>query len=145
MQLGEGSVNLINVYDLILTPSHLALVMEVAEGNSLTSYVADKWQHADPHGLVLDEDEGRFYFKVSNSPLLLGKWENAQEALQKEEATNLSYVWCFVGNDSVEVHVSATRPSTACLCYKPPHTLIAARSLVHGWSVLSDTESRSSN
>lgn len=67
-EIGEGHVNLINVYQLILTPTHLALCMEWASGGSLTSYVADKWQHANPNGLVLSEDEARYFFKVSITP-----------------------------------------------------------------------------
>ena len=63
-EIGEGHANLIDVYQLILTPTHLALCMEWASGGSLTSYVADKWQHADPAGLVMSEDEARYFFKV---------------------------------------------------------------------------------
>ncbi len=63
-EIGEGHANLVNVYQLILTPTHLALCMEWASGGSLTSYVADKWQSADPSGLVMAEDEARYFFKV---------------------------------------------------------------------------------
>ena len=38
--------------------------MEWASGGSLTSYVADKWEHSDPNGLVMAEDEARYFFKV---------------------------------------------------------------------------------
>ena len=31
-EISEGHINLIKVYDLILTPTHLGLVMEAAEG-----------------------------------------------------------------------------------------------------------------
>ena len=58
-------MNLIDVYQLILTPTHLAICMEWASGGSLTSYVADKWQNASPNGLVLSEDEARYFFKVA--------------------------------------------------------------------------------
>ena len=64
-ELGPGHINLINVYEAILTPDHLALVMEVAEGGSLTTYVAERWAKATPGGLILTEDEGRFFFQVS--------------------------------------------------------------------------------
>ena len=63
-EIGEGNANLVDVYQLLLTPTHLALCMEWASGGSLTSYVANKWQHADPSGLVMSEDEARFFFKV---------------------------------------------------------------------------------
>ena len=49
---------------VLLTETHLALVMEYAAGNSLTGYVADKWQHAQHTGLFLGEDEARYFFKV---------------------------------------------------------------------------------
>eukprot|EP00891_Asterochloris_glomerata_P000072 jgi/Astpho2/72/e_gw1.00004.30.1_t len=62
-EISEGHINLIKVYDLILTPTHLGLVMEAAEGGSLTSYVADKFPDIDPQGLILSEDESRYYFK----------------------------------------------------------------------------------
>jgi len=49
---------------VLLTETHLALVMEYAAGNSLTGYVADKWQHAQHTGLFLGEDEARYFFRV---------------------------------------------------------------------------------
>ena len=67
MELGPGHINLINVYEAILTPDHLAVVMEVAEGGSLTTHVAERWASAKPGGLVLTEDEGRFFFRVRAS------------------------------------------------------------------------------
>lgn len=65
-EIGGGHVNLVDVYQLLLTPTHLALCMEWASGGSLTSYVADKWQNASPDGLVLSEDEARYFFKVTH-------------------------------------------------------------------------------
>ncbi|KAL6779334.1 SNRK2I [Auxenochlorella protothecoides x Auxenochlorella symbiontica] len=62
-ELGFGHANVIKAYEAILTPSHLCLVMECAEGGSLTSYVADKWQKAQALGLFLSEDEARYFFK----------------------------------------------------------------------------------
>ena len=66
-EIGEGHANLVDVHQLLLTPTHLALCMDYASGGSLTSYVADKWQHADPSGLVMSEDEARYFFKVGTS------------------------------------------------------------------------------
>jgi serine/threonine protein kinase len=62
--LGPGHINLINVYEVILTPDHLALVMEYAEGGSLTAHVAERWGTAKPGGLIMDEDEARYIFRV---------------------------------------------------------------------------------
>lgn len=72
--LGEGHVNVINAFEAILTESHLALVMEYAACGSLTSYVANRWQHAQHSGLFLSEDEARYFFRVrakSQAPHLL--------------------------------------------------------------------------
>ena len=63
-ELGEGHVNIIEAKEVLLTETHLALVMEYAAGNSLTGYVADKWQHAQHTGLFLGEDEARYFFRV---------------------------------------------------------------------------------
>ena len=64
-ELGEGHMNVINAKEVLLTQTHLALVMEFAAGASLTSYVAEKWQAAQHTGLFLTEDEARYFFRVS--------------------------------------------------------------------------------
>ncbi|PRW57692.1 Serine threonine- kinase SAPK9 [Chlorella sorokiniana] len=61
--LGFGHEHVIKAYEAVLTPTHLCLVMEMAAGGSLTSYVADKWQKAQAQGLFLSEDEARYFFK----------------------------------------------------------------------------------
>ncbi len=66
-ELGEGHMNVINAKEVLLTQTHLALVMEFAAGASLTSYVAEKWQAAQHTGLFLTEDEARYFFKVRAS------------------------------------------------------------------------------
>lgn len=63
-ELGEGHVNVIEAKEVLLTESHLALVMEYAAGNSLTGYVADKWVNSQKTGLFLTEDEARYFFRV---------------------------------------------------------------------------------
>ncbi|KAK9833495.1 hypothetical protein WJX84_007710, partial [Apatococcus fuscideae] len=62
-ELGEGHMNVINAKEVLLTQTHLALVMEFAAGASLTSYVAEKWQAAQHTGLFLTEDEARYFFR----------------------------------------------------------------------------------
>ena len=52
-ELGPGHINLINVYELFLTPEVLGLVMECGHGGSLTSYVGSKFQGSKKDGLVL--------------------------------------------------------------------------------------------
>lgn len=60
--LAPGHVSLINVYEAILTPQHLGLVMEWAAGGCLTTRVADRFPHSTPGSLIMGEDEARFYF-----------------------------------------------------------------------------------
>ena len=60
--LAPGHVSLINVYEAILTPQHLGLVMEWAAGGSLTSRIADRFPQSQPGSLIMGEDEARFYF-----------------------------------------------------------------------------------
>ncbi len=73
MELGPGHINLINVYEAILTPDHLGIVMEYAAGGALTAHVAERWGAAKPGGLILTEDEGRFFFRVSQLQHLVGQ------------------------------------------------------------------------
>ena len=69
-ELGPGHINLINVYELILSDDYLGLVMEYAQGGSLTAHVAERWGIATPGKLVMDEDEARYFFRVINSTSL---------------------------------------------------------------------------
>ncbi|BDA44043.1 Serine/threonine-protein kinase SAPK3 [Coccomyxa sp. Obi] len=62
-ELGPGHINLINVYEAILTPDHLGIVMEYATGGALTAHVAERWGAAKPGGLILSEDEARYFFR----------------------------------------------------------------------------------
>lgn len=55
------------MYEVILTPDYLALIMEYAEGGSLTAHVAERWGTAKPGGLIMDEDEARYFFRVHSS------------------------------------------------------------------------------
>ena len=64
-ELGPGHINLINVYELILSEDYLGLVMEYAQGGSLTAHVAERWGTAKAGKLVMDEDEARYFFRVS--------------------------------------------------------------------------------
>ena len=64
-ELGEGHVNVIEAKEVLVTHTHLALSLEYAAGGSLTSYVADRWQHSQHSGLFLSEDEARYFFRVN--------------------------------------------------------------------------------
>ena len=47
----------------LLWGRNLPLKVVKHAGGSLTSYVADKFQDIDPQGLILSEEESRYYFK----------------------------------------------------------------------------------
>lgn len=70
-ELGEGHVNIIEAKEVLVTHTHLALSLEYAAGGSLTSYVADRWQHSQHAGLFLSEDEARYFFRVKHSMYFL--------------------------------------------------------------------------
>eukprot|EP00879_Flechtneria_rotunda_P030247 GHRR01032855.1.p1 GENE.GHRR01032855.1~~GHRR01032855.1.p1 ORF type:complete len:559 (+),score=192.11 GHRR01032855.1:894-2570(+) len=63
-ELGDGNLNLVTMYDLILTKSHLALVLEYANGGSLTAHVACRWESAlQRGGLFMEEQEASYYVR----------------------------------------------------------------------------------
>jgi len=71
-QLGRGHLNIVKPRDLVLTRRHLGLVMEYVAGGNMADYIlkALLLRHgsfepaagAPARGLVLDEDEARYYF-----------------------------------------------------------------------------------
>lgn len=62
--LGEGHMNIVNAREVVLTRSHLALILEYASGGTLTKYVSDRWDTVQERGgLFLAEDEALFFFK----------------------------------------------------------------------------------
>ena len=70
-ELGEGHVNIIEAKEVLVTHTHLALSLEYAAGGSLTSYVADRWQHSQHAGLFLSEDEARYFFRVRTEAAMM--------------------------------------------------------------------------
>lgn len=63
-ELGEGHLNIVQAKEVVLTNSHLALVMEYAAGGTLTKYVSDRWDTVHQRGgLFLAEHEALFFFK----------------------------------------------------------------------------------
>jgi serine/threonine protein kinase len=53
----------VEVYEAVLTPTHVGLVMEYAAGGALTGYIAEAWVRAEPGGLVLPLNTARFLFR----------------------------------------------------------------------------------
>lgn len=69
-ELGDGHVNLVSAKAVVLTDTHLGIVMEYAAGGNLTNYVTEKWDTAEERGgLMLSEDEARYFFQVSTRVL----------------------------------------------------------------------------
>lgn len=59
-------MNLVSAKAVVLTDTHLGIVMEYAAGGNLTNYVTEKWDTAEERGgLMLSEDEARYFFQVS--------------------------------------------------------------------------------
>ncbi|KAG1676368.1 hypothetical protein FOA52_001163 [Chlamydomonas sp. UWO 241] len=62
--LGHRHVSLIACESLLLTDSHLGIVMEYASGGTLTDYVTSKWETCGQRdGLFCTEDEARYLFR----------------------------------------------------------------------------------
>ena len=56
--------------EVLLTPTHLCLVMEYATGGNLTAYVSARVDSLDQRdGLFLSEEEARYFFKVRHPVL----------------------------------------------------------------------------
>lgn len=63
-ELGEGHLNIVKPKELILTQTHLGLVMEYIAGGNLTEFVMSRFDTVHlRNGLCLDEDEARFFFR----------------------------------------------------------------------------------
>ncbi|KAG1662635.1 hypothetical protein FOA52_009620 [Chlamydomonas sp. UWO 241] len=61
--LGQGHLNLVSADEVILTKTHLGLIMEYVPGGNMVQYVTKKREtKAQRGGLCIDEDEARFYF-----------------------------------------------------------------------------------
>lgn len=66
-QLGEGHVNIVKPQDVLLTRTHLCIVMEYVDGGNLAEAVVKKAKDkygslSKCTGLVFEEDEARYFF-----------------------------------------------------------------------------------
>ena len=84
MELSQGCVHIVTAYEAVLTPTHLALVMEEAQGGSLTSHVATRYSSAGKGEPIMTEDEARYLFQVS---CVASKW---LPKLRKRSSVKLS-------------------------------------------------------
>ncbi len=62
-ELGEGHTNIVTPEEVMLTSHYLGLVMEFAPGGSLTGYITQKFRECRGVGLLVQEDEARYFFK----------------------------------------------------------------------------------
>lgn len=96
MDLSDGCVSLISAYDAYLTPTHLVLALEPVLGGNLGTYVQERSLRTK-HGLVMDEIEARYYFKVglSSANSLLLWYQPLQQICihSQSSAANDMQVW----------------------------------------------------
>ncbi|KAK9848557.1 hypothetical protein WJX84_002199, partial [Apatococcus fuscideae] len=63
MDLSQGCVSIVTAYEALLTPTHLALVMEEAPGGSLTAHIAHRFETSSKGETIMSEDEARYLFQ----------------------------------------------------------------------------------
>lgn len=62
--LGDGHLNIVHANEVILTKTHLGLIMEYVAGGNMVSYVTKHREtRYERNGLVLSEDECRYFFR----------------------------------------------------------------------------------
>ncbi|EFJ44395.1 hypothetical protein VOLCADRAFT_118773 [Volvox carteri f. nagariensis] len=62
--LGQGHLNIVSADEVILSKSHLGLIMEYVPGGNMVGYVTKKREtKSERAGLCLDEDEARYFFR----------------------------------------------------------------------------------
>lgn len=61
--LGQGHINLVSADEVILTKTHLGLIMEYVPGGNMVQFVTKKRETKQQRGgLCMEEDEARYYF-----------------------------------------------------------------------------------
>ncbi len=84
------------ISQVCLTDQHLAVLMDVALGGNLTSYVSDQYKHAERHGLFLTEVTRTYRCKTLPVRHRLHKhrlqdvWWECKTACQPRPASNPS-------------------------------------------------------
>lgn len=62
--LGDGHLNIVHAEEVILTRTHVGLVMEYVSGGNMVAYVTKRRATKDSRGgLCLDEDEANYFFR----------------------------------------------------------------------------------
>ena len=58
--ISTGHINIVTALEIIVSHTHLGLVMEYASGGAMVRYIADNMKPGG--GLAIDENEARYYF-----------------------------------------------------------------------------------
>lgn len=62
--LGDGHLNIVHADEVLLTRTHVGLVMEYVSGGNMVAYVTKRRETRESRGgLCLDEDEANFFFR----------------------------------------------------------------------------------
>lgn len=62
--LGQGHINIVSADEVILTKTHLGLIMEYVPGGNMVNFVTKRREtKSERGGLVLDEGEARYFFR----------------------------------------------------------------------------------
>ena len=62
--LGDGHLNIVHADEVVLTKSHVGLVMEYVAGGNMVAFVTQHREDREARGgLCLGEDEAAYYFR----------------------------------------------------------------------------------
>jgi serine/threonine-protein kinase SRK2 len=62
--LGDGHLNIVHAEEVVLTPTHVGLVMEYVRGGNMVSFVTSRRETRDQRGgLCIQEEEAAFFFR----------------------------------------------------------------------------------
>lgn len=62
-EMGEGHHNIVTPEEVVLMSQYLGLVMEYVGGGSMTQYITEKFKLCRGVGLLMPEDEARYFFR----------------------------------------------------------------------------------
>lgn len=63
-ELAYGHLGIVNAYEVLLTPSYVAIVLEYCADGTLLQYLDERVAYAQTVGLYMSEAEARFFFWV---------------------------------------------------------------------------------
>jgi len=125
--LGQGHLNLVSADEVILSKTHLGLVMEYVPGGNMVQFVTKRREtKAERGGLCLDEDEARYYFlQLLSAVEYCHKHHVAHRDLVREGGL------CMVGMRAMQVlrNRSCRRPFSPHTC--PPRFLCLPFACLH--------------